>query len=189
MDSFKSYVELNEIFDSTLPLTRHKSLENDIKSKYYPHTLTNVEAYHTEHKKNPYVFIRFKHKGAWEVRCSRADENSTTGLEPLNKHKGADASHLVGTAIKLYKEKLDRDQPIRYVGDNQNLNRLYDSTFKHISKKDYNGKLHSLKINDFKDHNGETKEATEIHTHDIGSPSIDARIKNENYVSPYTQLN
>jgi hypothetical protein len=185
--SFSNFIELTEIFDTTLDLHRHKPLEDAVKERYYPHTLTNVEAYHTTHKNTPYVFLRFKHKNAWEVHFSRADDNSKTGIERLHQHKGAAAAPLVGTAIKLYKDKLDRGQSIRYFGDDEHLNKLYDSAFKHISKRHYNGNLYSHKVDNFVDSQGETKHATEMHS---GNPEGTFSVNHlrENYISPYIKL-
>lgn len=145
-------------------MERNEEREKELKDKYYPHTLTNIEVYDTEHAGVPYQIARFRHKNAWEVHFHRTD--SEHPYDRTNTNKGSGSSKLISSAIKLYKEKLDRGQPIRYYGSDEGLEKMYDSSFKYVSKKHHDGNLYSKKVDRFKSPSGEEFSATEIHTRD-----------------------
>lgn len=167
----KTYNQLiTEIFDSKLSLTRDLDMEEKIKKTFYPHTLTNIESYTTKHENIPYIFQRFKHKGMWEVHFGRADtddENEKIAYSISHPH----AHKLISTAISLYKEKLDKGQPVRYYGVDSSLNNLYDKTFEHISKK-----YDNLYSRDVKNFEGPDKRihnfAREISTRDLNGDKL-----------------
>lgn len=162
MIKFKEF--LSEIFDSQLELKKNKDREQIYKDHFYPHTLTNIEVHNAEHDGETYEFLRHRHKGMWEVHFGLPDNNSSS--ERLNKHKGSSASKLLSTAISLYKEKLDRGQPIRYYGSDDKIHNLYNKAFKHISK---DNKLYSREVENFVGPDGTVhKKATEISTRPDG---------------------
>lgn len=162
MDSFRQYIE--EIFDSKIDLIRDEEKEKLYKDHFYPHTLTNIEVHKGVHDGEEYEFLRHRHKGMWEVHFGTTQNENPS--ERLNKHKGSSSSKLISTAISLYKEKLDRGQPIRYYGSDDKIHKLYDSAFKHISKND---NLYSRTVKDFVGPDGTVhKSATEVSTYPDG---------------------
>lgn len=161
----KTFKELLESLETVLDLKRNPEFENAINTQYYPHTLTNVEVYDANHNGIPYHFARFKHKGMWEVHFGNFNDPTNARL---NVHKGAGASHLIGTAIHLYKEKLDKNQPVRFYGGDDKLHKFYKTVMSKISRQHYNGKLHYNEVRNFKSVDGSSLPAIEIH---VGDPT------------------
>lgn len=158
MENFKNYNILTEIFNSHLELKHEPSWDTIMKSQNP--NLEQIKTYSVTHKDTPYMFLNFKHNGAHEVHFNRMDSDS--GTDKLNKHKGSATSELIGTAFKLYKDKLNNGQKIRYYGDNKELNDLYHKSFNYINKKHFNNNLEKLEIPNYKCADGETRTAYEI---------------------------
>ena len=145
MKTYKQFINENlllEIFTSSLPLTRNKKHENMLKNMVDPNETSDIEMYDTTHEGKPYHFMRMKHKGKYEVHFG--DFFDPTNAR-LNKHKGSNASHLIGTSVKLYKEKLDQGHPIRYMSSDPKLDNFYDKIFDHLAKNYKNVKTKIIK--------------------------------------------
>lgn len=148
---------LIELFDEELPMTRNKTRERELK-KTHGNKISGVESYDISHGDKSYHMTRFKNSGAWEVHFGLNDSEDSR----LDLHKGSGASKIVGTALKLYKEKLDNGEPIRFYGDDESKTKLYDSVFRHLNKTQYNNELLSKKVVSEPDEDGTTFTATQI---------------------------
>jgi hypothetical protein len=143
---------LLEMFDTKLPLKKNEHHESMIK-QFYPH-LSDVGMYSVNHNGRKIDFASWKHDGAHEVHFgdfSDPEQNRT------HEHSGAGAAPLIGTAIHLYKEKLDQGHPIRFYAKDDNS--TYLKVLKHLAK----GKtVHHREVKDFIDPNGIRRDAVEV---------------------------
>ena len=112
-------MRMDEVFDNPLHLTRNKQEELTLA----PY-LNSIEVYDSVDFKSDIRFFLFKHQNFWEVHFG--DKETDYSPEILGKYKGADASRIIATAIKLITEKFHQKRtPIRIFGPTEKTTRLY----------------------------------------------------------------